>query len=85
MDFLTLHEKLPYVMGKETHILTYSPYKGINLLFPGRHQKDTVPIGGDFVVEVTDKLAGWKNHQFTHDDLFEFVEIHPANKDLMGN
>lgn len=52
-----------------------SPYKGITLAMPGRHAEDTSPKGGDFVVMVTDKNMKWRNHQFTHTDIFVDVEL----------
>lgn len=70
MDFKTLHELLPYVVGGKKHILEYSPYNAVTLYFPGRHAKDTDPIGGDFVVTVDDESLGWMKHQFTHNDIF---------------
>lgn len=60
--------------GKEKS-LTMSPYKGITLAMPGRHAEDTTPKGGDFVVMVTDKTLGWKNHQFKHEDIFNDIQI----------
>lgn len=41
---------------------------------PGRHEQDTDPAGGDFVVMVDDEEMGWVLHQFTHDDLFFDIE-----------
>lgn len=74
MDFATLHETLPYVVGKKEHVLEYHPYPGVTLKFPGKHQLDTDPLGGDFVVCVTDLAKGWEEHPFTHTDLFKEFE-----------
>ncbi len=74
MDFVTLHEIIPYVSTGQQHILTMSPYEGITLRMPGRHAFDTDPEGGDFVIEVTDPEMNWVNHQFTHDDIFKDVQ-----------
>lgn len=74
MDFQTLHDRLPYVVGAKKHILEHSPYPGITLLFPGSHQGDTDPRGGDFVVAVTSKTLGWDRHKFTHNDIFADLE-----------
>lgn len=75
MDFKTLHEMLPYVTGGKNHVLEVSPYPNVHLAFPGRHQNDTDPIGGDFVVMVDDVNRGWVKHQFTHGDLWDDLEI----------
>lgn len=62
-----------------------SPYKGITLAMPGRHAEDTSPKGGDFVVMVTDKNMKWRNHQFTHTDIFADVEVKAdMNPEHMG-
>lgn len=74
MDFKELNEKLPYVTGGENHIVETSPYQNVHLAFPGRHQNDTKPVGGDFVVMVTSKELGWEKHQFTHGDLWDDIE-----------
>jgi hypothetical protein len=74
MDFDTLNKRIPYVTGLENHAVTMSPYVGITLAMPGRHQSDTDPIGGDFVVMVTDSSIGWSRHQFTHGDLWDDIE-----------
>lgn len=70
MKFDDLNEMIPYAKGGKEKILTMQPYDNITLKLPGRHQKDTVPVGGDFVVCVTDPWMHWEQHQFTHDDLF---------------
>lgn len=74
MNFDKLNELIPYAMGGKNHVVTMSPYNGITLALPGRHQKDTLPVGGDFVVMVSDSNLNWVNHQFTHDDLFLDIE-----------
>lgn len=61
---------IPYVVGGKQKILTMHPYNAITLAMPGRHAKDTDPIGGDFVVMVDDDNMDWTRHQFTHTDLF---------------
>lgn len=65
---------IPYATGGKNHVMTMTPYNGVVLAMPGRHQKDTDPEGGDFVVMVSDFNLGWVNHQFTHDDLFRDFE-----------
>ena len=75
MKFEKLNEMLPYVQGGKQKILSYQPYNGITLRFPGRHAKDTTPIGGDFVVCVDDDEMEWVVHQFTHTDLFIDLEV----------
>lgn len=70
MRFNKLNEMIPYVVGGKQKILTMHPYNAITLAMPGRHAKDTDPIGGDFVVMVDDDDMDWTRHQFTHTDLF---------------
>lgn len=65
---------IPYTTGDKNHVVTMQPYNGVVLAMPGRHQKDTDPVGGDFVVMVSDFNLGWVNHQFTHDDIFLDIE-----------
>jgi hypothetical protein len=74
MRFDKLHEMIPYATGGKNHVMSMNPYNGVVLSMPGRHQKDTDPVGGDFVVMVSDFNLGWVNHQFTHDDLFKDFE-----------
>lgn len=70
MKFDKLHEMIPYVTGGKAKILSMHPYNAITLRMPGRHSKDTDPVGGDFVVCVDDETLDWTEHQFTHSDLF---------------
>lgn len=65
---------IPYVMGGKQKILTMHPYNAITLAMPGRHGKDTTPVGGDFVVMVDDDDMDWTRHQFTHTDLFQDLQ-----------
>jgi hypothetical protein len=81
MDFKQLHETIPYAKGGKEKVLTYSPYPNINLAMPGRHALDTIPIGGDFVVMVTDSIFDISDHQFTHTDLFKDVEARRSSED----
>lgn len=74
MNFDELNEYIPHVIGKKEKVLKMEPYPGITLAMPGRHQKDTTPPGGDFVVMVSDKNLDWKNHQFKHTDIFQDFE-----------
>lgn len=75
MKFNKLHEMIPYVAGGKQKILTMHPYNAITLAMPGRHGKDTTPVGGDFVVMVDDDDMNWTRHQFTHTDLFNDLQI----------
>jgi hypothetical protein len=75
MKFEKLHSVIPYVRGGKEKILEMHPYPDIKLLMPGRHAKDTDPIGGDFVVCVTDTNMQWQEHQFTHSDLFGDLDL----------
>jgi hypothetical protein len=75
MKFTDLHETIPYAKGGKEKILKYSPYPNITLALPGRHALDTVPIGGDFVVMVTDPIYPVPDHQFTHTDIFKQFEV----------
>lgn len=78
MNFDELHAMIPYAKGGKEKVLTMSPYPGIELALPGRHAEDTTPKGGDFVVRVTDKTLGWKKHEFTHTDIFNYVDDEPG-------
>lgn len=75
MKFEKLHEMIPFVMGGKQKILTMHPYNAITLAMPGRHGKDTTPVGGDFVVMVDDDNLDWTRHQFTHTDLFVDLQL----------
>jgi hypothetical protein len=75
MDFTTLNELIPHTLGKKLHTVTMNPYNAVTLAMPGRHQKDTAIPGGDFVVMVDDSNLGWVRHQFTHDDLFNDMQL----------
>lgn len=70
MNFKKLNEMIPYVTGGKQKILSMQPYNAVTLRLPGRHAKDTTPVGGDFVVCVDDDGMNWISHQFTHTDLF---------------
>lgn len=74
MKFEKLNEMIPYVTGGKAKILSMQPYNGITLRLPGRHAKDTIPEGGDFVVCVDSDSLDWVAHQFTHTDLFMDLE-----------
>jgi hypothetical protein len=75
MNFDELNKFVPYhLVGKEKSI-RYTPYPNITLAMPGRHAAETSPIGGDFVVMVTDPAFDRPEHQFTHTDLFKDVEL----------
>lgn len=74
MNFNKLNEIIPYVVGGKSKILSMQPYNAVTLRLPGRHAKDTDPVGGDFVVCVDDEEMDWTSHQFTHSDLFADLE-----------
>lgn len=74
MNFDELNKQIPYARYGKEKVLRMEPYPGIVLAMPGRHAEDTTPKGGDFCVMVTSKEKGWKEHQFTHTDLFKDVE-----------
>lgn len=75
MKFDKLNEMIPYVVGGKQKVLSMHPYNAITLRLPGRHAKDTDPVGGDFVVCVDDENLDWVEHQFTHIDLFQDLEL----------
>lgn len=75
MRFDKLNEMIPYVTGGKQKILSMHPYNAITLRMPGRHAKDTDPVGGDFVVCVDDSNMDWIEHQFTHTDLFMDLQV----------
>lgn len=79
MNFEELNAMLPYAKGGKEKSLSIEPYPNIKLLFPGRHALDTVPVGGDFCVCVTDPVFNTVDHQFTHTDIFKDVE-HKRNE-----
>lgn len=86
MDFETLNKLIPHATGETLHVLTMSPYNGITLAMPGRHQRDTDVPGADFVVMVDDTNLGWIKHQFTHDDLFNDMQAKATHdKTDVGN
>lgn len=82
MRFTKLNEMIPYVTGGKPKVLTMHPYNAITLAMPGRHAKDTDPVGGDFVVMVDDDELDWTRHQFTHNDLFADIELKTKGKYL---
>lgn len=71
MKFDELNNRIPYVTGGMKHILSTSPYDGVILRMPGRHENDTETPGGDFVVEITDDTTSWEAKQFTHQHIFD--------------
>ncbi|WZB39689.1 hypothetical protein SEA_CURSIVE_238 [Streptomyces phage Cursive] len=71
MKFEELNNRIPYVTGGMKHILSTSPYDGVTLRMPGRHENDTETPGGDFVVEITDDTTSWESKQFTHQHIFD--------------
>ena len=70
MKFEELNKTIPYVVGGQKHILSMEPYDGVTLRMPGRHEKDTEILGGDFV-EITDDTTSWESRQFTHQHIFD--------------
>ncbi len=80
-----LNAMIPYSKGGTEKILTMSPYENITLKMPGRHAMDTVPIGGDFCICITDPWMNWDEHEFTHDDIFYQFEykLH-ATEDIVN-
>lgn len=85
MKFDKLNETIPYVTGGKQKVLTMSPYPFVTLAMPGRHAKDTTPVGGDFVVMVTESNMGWDEHQFTHIDLFRDLQLKADDSPVMSN
>jgi hypothetical protein len=75
MNFDKLNQMIPYVVGGKPKILEMRPYNAITLRMPGRHSDQTTPVGGDFVVCVDDAFMDWTQHQFTHDDLFQDLQV----------
>jgi len=65
---------IPYVVGGKSKILTMHPYNGVCLAMPGRHSKQTDPVGGDFVVLLDDEKKDWVRHPFTHADIFDDLQ-----------
>lgn len=79
MNFEELNDTIPYVMGGKLKAYRYSPYPNIILAAPGRHAKETLPKGGDFVVMVTDPSI--KIDQFKHKDIFVDVAHRAISSD----
>lgn len=79
MLFEELHDTIPFVRYGKEKVLSMEPYAGITLLMPGRHTEETTPRGGDFVVCVT--TGRWKQHQFTHSDIFKDIEKKKSHAD----
>ena len=78
MDFDELHATVPYVTGgklKSVKFYPHGPDSDVTLAMPGKHADQTSPPGGDFVVMVTDSKVKWRNHQFTHGDIFNDLEL----------
>jgi hypothetical protein len=78
-----LNQMVPNVTGGKPKILSMHPYNAITLRMPGRHAKDTDPVGGDFVVCVDDENMDWIEHQFTHTDLF--MDLQDKRDFCVGN
>jgi hypothetical protein len=74
MLFDEMNERIPHALGSKVHVLRMDVYPEIQVRMPGRHQKETPIPGGDFVVLVSDEGAGWSNHFFKHDDIFDDVQ-----------
>lgn len=85
MRFDKLNQIIPHATGGKQKILTMHPYNAITLAMPGRHSKDTDPVGGDFVVMVDDENLDWVSHQFTHTDLFMDLELKASKGDYLHN
>src|SRR3954469_12211932 len=88
MKFNELNDLIPYAKGGKEKILRFSPYPNITLAMPGRHAADTIPVGGDFVVMVTDAVFKRPDHQFTHTDIFKDIEVksnHPRIETFMAS
>lgn len=88
--FDELNAEIPYVVGKELHVVGSEIYPGVSILAPGRHQHETEIPGGDAVVLVTDSSVGWNAKKFSHTDFFLDVETKAqANQkqtvDMMGD
>ena len=82
MKFDELNNAIPYAKGGKEKVLTWSPYANVVLAMPGRHWKDTVPVGGDFCVMVTDPAFGYEDHQFKHSDIFQDVAVKRNHQDI---
>jgi hypothetical protein len=87
MTFDELNLYVPYVTpkdGHKLHGLKTELSKYVRVGSPGKYWDKTTPIGGDYVVEVDDAIAGWKFRKFRHDHLFEdLAEKARADADWM--
>lgn len=84
MKFEELHATIPYAKGGKEKLLRYKPYPNITIAMPGRHALQTDPVGGDFVVMVTDPIYSEPDHQFTHTDIFKDIEAKKDKGEGMG-
>lgn len=76
-----LDAHLPWLTGTELHVVTVPIYQSsagdwaVEGKLPGIHQDQTYLPGGDFVVVVYSKQAGWENgKKVQHQQVFEDVE-----------
>lgn len=74
MNFAEVHALIPYETEGKLHSNLLNVYPDVRVKYPGKHALDTAPVGGDFVVEVTCKDAGWEWKQFTHTDIFNDIQ-----------
>ena len=72
--FDELQDEIPFVRFGGKHALSATLYPGVKILMPGKHAEETTPKGGDAVVCVSDYGLSWKEHPFTHADIFYDVE-----------
>lgn len=70
-----LNQDIPFVLGEQLHVVGTEVYPGVNIMMPGKHQKETSPIGGDAVITITDLSMGWTEHKFSHTEFFQDIEL----------
>lgn len=75
LTFEEVNDKIPYMTGIKLYTQRLALYPAVEVRYPGRHQYDTSPIGGDAVVIATDQEAGWNKKKFTHHHFFEDIEL----------
>src|ERR1039458_3146304 len=82
-DWAALSEKIPFIQKNSSkdklHAVEQSIAAGngwgVSIAQPGKHWDKTEPYGGDFVVKITSRAMGWSEKKFTHDDLFQDLEL----------
>ncbi len=78
MDWTTLESRVPYVQYSPScdflsgaSVIHDGSQTRISIRQPGKYWYTSTPMGGDFLIEVSSQQAEWREHAFTHRDLFD--------------